>query len=779
MQASPLPRRLLSATGLSLVALLGLCGAAGADVVLLRDGSHRAGALAACAGEQCRIGGRTIARAEIAWIGLGVDEPPAPAPPADPGRDEVRLRDGSAHAGRLVGVSLGTVVSERGSWDREDVGWIYLAPEREAEPEQPLGAQEIEEPEPPEPTVSPPDPPPVEETVDPPPERTVDPPPRRPRPPQDPVRPCPAGQPLGAEVEILIRGVVPQQWRRDETLRVWFRLAPDAPPDGRLPASYVLAGDMWWQAEATACTDLPGTEGFAAEVCSCRSSRAEGRDREPGGHDDRGRFDALEPELTFLVPEPARDALSVELECVTPTGRSLGSTGFSFLHRYDISPDCESDVCTAAGPCSGATADRSCRQRPELHAVIPFAGEGHVPGAPADAARESVTWRVCCGCGEPPRGPPPEFDERPPESDPCHDAAERFAAMVQRLRAARETYELFERDLRCASASRDAARDSIWGASGSLAKLSNALLGLAAEGVEGALGTLLGLLSTNVALLQQPGQAAQVDAVIELATSDEALSMAEREILRQAWTQANQYLLDHPDDVAGAARILRQQTTLVQGGKGLAKAISLLAAMKGFQDAAGELCRDLSRYAAWREEADREQAGMDQASRQLDAHLAAIEELRSRCPEVGPPPPRPPDDGAARQPCPAHAMPQGEPDAPCSLPLPGGTEAAEGSPDAAAASGAAGDAGEADGAAEAMGEIAAVAQRVEQRAAAELLPRLVPFLIDETDEEDLPLARHLLAGLAPHLEATLADLRRARQIGGAAQAAAGEAERPP
>jgi hypothetical protein len=67
-----------------------------------------------------------------------------------------------------------------------------------------------------------------------------------------------------------------------------------------------------------------------------------------------------------------------------------------------------------------------------------------------------------------------------------------------------------------------------------------------------------------------------------------------------------------------------------------------------------------------------------------------------------------------------------------------------------------------------------VAQRIEQRASAELLPRLLPFLIDETGEEDLALARHLLQGLRPHLEATLADLRRARELGAAAEEAAGE-----
>lgn len=119
------------AVGIARVVLLTslLAGAARADVLILRDGSRRTGALQACAGSQCRFAGKTIAAAEIAWIGFGgaggkQDMPPAVA---DSSHDELHLADGSVATGTLEGISLGEVALADRSFDRASVSWLHFA----------------------------------------------------------------------------------------------------------------------------------------------------------------------------------------------------------------------------------------------------------------------------------------------------------------------------------------------------------------------------------------------------------------------------------------------------------------------------------------------------------------------------------------------------------------------------------------------------------------------------------------------------------------------------
>lgn len=134
------------------LALLAAAPAAARDILILRNGEVRGGLLRACAGDRCTLDGRAVPKAEIAWIGLGRTEPSPPAP-GRPDREEIHLVDGTIHAGPLVGVSLGSVATVRGSFERAQVAWIYLAPTVPEEEDQPdaLGAPREEEPEPPQP----------------------------------------------------------------------------------------------------------------------------------------------------------------------------------------------------------------------------------------------------------------------------------------------------------------------------------------------------------------------------------------------------------------------------------------------------------------------------------------------------------------------------------------------------------------------------------------------------------------------------------------------------
>ncbi len=113
----------------TLVALvLGLAGAGptGADVLVMRDGAHRAGSLASCGGEQCIVEGKAISRADIAWIGFGSPEA-LPPPVGEAAVDEIHLQDGETIAGAVTGVSLGVVATDAAEIDRVSVAWIHFA----------------------------------------------------------------------------------------------------------------------------------------------------------------------------------------------------------------------------------------------------------------------------------------------------------------------------------------------------------------------------------------------------------------------------------------------------------------------------------------------------------------------------------------------------------------------------------------------------------------------------------------------------------------------------
>ena len=99
---------------------------AAADLLIMRDGRTVGGTLKTCVSDVCQLDARSIPRPTIAWIGLGSK---AATPPLvkDQTQDEVHLVDGSVHDGNLVGVSLGVVVVQEGSFDRAKVTWIHLA----------------------------------------------------------------------------------------------------------------------------------------------------------------------------------------------------------------------------------------------------------------------------------------------------------------------------------------------------------------------------------------------------------------------------------------------------------------------------------------------------------------------------------------------------------------------------------------------------------------------------------------------------------------------------
>ena len=96
------------------------------DVLVGRDGQRQTGELQSCVGPRCRFDNQTVAKDAIEWLGMGVRETTPPAV-VHADQDELHLRDGSVRTGALVGISLGEVLLETGSFDRDQVTWLHLA----------------------------------------------------------------------------------------------------------------------------------------------------------------------------------------------------------------------------------------------------------------------------------------------------------------------------------------------------------------------------------------------------------------------------------------------------------------------------------------------------------------------------------------------------------------------------------------------------------------------------------------------------------------------------
>lgn len=107
------------------VLLVACTGSGDRDLIVLRDGGERRGAIESCDASACRIDGAAVQRSAIEWIGFRIT---AQRPPAAQNTvvDEVHLADG-VQPGRLLRVERARVVTERAEYPRSQVSWIHLA----------------------------------------------------------------------------------------------------------------------------------------------------------------------------------------------------------------------------------------------------------------------------------------------------------------------------------------------------------------------------------------------------------------------------------------------------------------------------------------------------------------------------------------------------------------------------------------------------------------------------------------------------------------------------
>jgi hypothetical protein len=112
--------------------VVGGCQPQAEDLLLLRDGSQRRGALSSCDPGGCRLDAESVPRASIEWIGLGRTAS-APPPVRDPAHDELHLLDASVQTGvwtridsERVEMIPGDPPTGAASVPRDRVAWIHL-----------------------------------------------------------------------------------------------------------------------------------------------------------------------------------------------------------------------------------------------------------------------------------------------------------------------------------------------------------------------------------------------------------------------------------------------------------------------------------------------------------------------------------------------------------------------------------------------------------------------------------------------------------------------------
>jgi hypothetical protein len=413
------------------------------DLLILRSGRIEKGDLKACAGDRCQLSENSFPRDQIAWIGLSA---PIASPPAvkDPAGDEVHVRGGSVESGRLVGINLSAVVTERRSYERPQVAWIHLG----AGGERPPLSDEIRHPKikgggegagdsgnrkpppPPSPPRSPLPPPPAGEQTAHPGQKTG-----------EAFKPCPPDKPLGGRVEEL------SDWIKDgcrgsKRGLIRFPLVLHSPPMTPWPMILLSGFDAPEVSYDISSSGCSGVTPNGEEKCSAPAGRKTGKvslgsvgqigfksDQSAAGY---LRFHPLQPQVeSDLIGETG--FFYTVLECVGPhrSGKDTWGTGFTFFsilpsNNIACSTLADSDVhffaCVPPAECSkpaDEASQRECVTYADRHVVIPFLGQSVWKSPRASdpyysgMLRAEIRWEICCGCGAPPAPPEPSSDKCP------------------------------------------------------------------------------------------------------------------------------------------------------------------------------------------------------------------------------------------------------------------------------------------------------------------------------------------------------------------------------
>lgn len=575
------------------------------DVLVLRDGRRKVGALELCSAGSCLLDRTSTLREDVEWIGLGRGD----AAPPQSDRNTVHLVNGEVVERELISIT-DDVLTTSARYKREEVAWIHLA------------AVAVEEPPinrlPPPPSSGPTGPPP------PPP-----PPPRSsPLPPPRPGGvgtgdPCPASSPMGGYVELTQSGPdlysAPDCLHRKES-RMWFRLVPSPPV---LP----------WPARWTNTFYAPSVH-YRATMGPCRVTSTDGVTCTNAGgvarHDVNLGLGGADGSITFL---PLYGELRVSLwkvdlrtetRCV-----SASSSGSSPNVWTDESLSIEADFCgNRSGPlsfcsnvipCTDTPAPADCIREP--HKFVTFPWEGSADGT-GPRMNTSVRWKVCCGCGEPPEGGMDPIDRDPPD-DPCDE----IANLERRLAQLRDARAQFARDLMAAQyRQKTVLLEKILSGQGTVAQTLLALISLLSNSESlGAVGDAIGTFLDGNSVGDDPSGENIAGAVVGVAGTDIVFDAIGQRDITNAAREASEYLA-RTNDSDGAVRKLgesfERSAALRDKAKSVTGVLGVLVAAKGLYDKGSELGDSLQEYFDAGDDVRTNQNGLDDADNQiLDVEL--------------------------------------------------------------------------------------------------------------------------------------------------------------
>ncbi|MBK5259296.1 MAG: hypothetical protein JJE51_06865 [Thermoanaerobaculia bacterium] len=614
------------------------------DLLILRDGTVKSGALTTCNAASCTLDGAITPFANIEWVGLAREDVVPPSSSAD----EVHKIDGSIVAGRLSAINESRVSTTRGPVARSETAWVHLIAAAPAPPDQP-GAFGAPGQQPP--STQPPVRPPVQP---PPPPPTTQPPSATQPPPRSgggaagrwPPTPPPAGAParrgalwtgrLQARAYGTSSGIY-NRWDIDARLKLREMISPLGFGIGgafRTIGSYIVL--------------MPeGTVVNESVICRGKDISCRGQ----------GTFSGTDTECAWIwLKNVDVDTTSLYQYNVPREGMYSVCIGIPSDATFDVTYRTPQDTNTEKiGFISPVIGHQP--PLPEMHymdsQIRTFAGgAAKMQGSfskPASAETSlalDVSWSICregVQCSDPAPLPPEGGTNDPnvPAGDDTNDDCVNLQRLIDGMRALREAYEAHEASFIEAERNRDAARDSIYGFSGTLSKFSLSLGSLALEAVSGAWGDLLGLIAAGAGMAQENNADNQLQAVLGIADTSIPFTPAESAGVRNAVKKADEYLALTGDD-QGALRVfsgeLGRSEAAVSKGQKAVKGISIVVSIADYAEKTNGLADSIQNYADYYREANGHKANMEDTQERMADKQMEIDELRPRldgpCPGI-------------------------------------------------------------------------------------------------------------------------------------------------
>lgn len=595
-----------------------------ADVIIDTEGNEHVGALTGCNAASCTVAGQTIPLSAIRWIGLAQE---TSAPPAAADRNLVFITDQQPVEARLSSIDGTTVRTTRGSFPRGTVTWIRLAPYVESAPPQPPIVRPSNESPPP--TVQPPDRP----------DRPLDQPP----PIETPPTPLRRGRQPGVGSRVWIGQLQGYMWGPDgdgtKDLRIFVDvrltetgIRPLTDRSGKKIGDIILL--------SSAGSVVRNTHRRRGSDENCDGEGTTTVNPEVAGTWENGIFrntgsGSVQPALGFDIPRGKQLYMLLLLPNNPPIPffpvTCTDVTGTRTLDWPYLVP--------MAGriPISPVLFDPEIRYLQDGKMI----GTYTAPGSDPTYANVSLSWSIClegmvCPPLAPPRGADDSAAPLPPREAPAgHDWCAEVARLLQLLRAAQEEYSGHEASLSDAQARVSAALDTIWGWEGALRKYFTSWLSIAAVGAGDKLRKAIEL-SEFLMNTDASGSEEQMHEAIDALYSmeDLVLTLAEKQAARDA-ARAGDAVLNAGGTESAVrqtyARAIENSEKLQGVATKITDALDVIKGAKEHYDDAAALGDGILNYAEAESDRQRNQSGLEAASRRLEAIRLQLEQARQGC----------------------------------------------------------------------------------------------------------------------------------------------------